>query len=630
MLNAVQGPARERLSAREQIDQAEVARLRAAGLLVVDDRRRRPLYFDGRFLAARDLTRDQTYFLTRQADLGQATGAGVVHGLQITRGAGASALQISPGHGITPSGELVILRQPVAVTLDDVPLMQRLDAAFGLLPRPREPSRTRTGLYVLALRPVEFSANPIASYPTQINGQRSVEDGDIVEATAITLLPVGDSGSPAELDQRRARLAREIFVAGSTRAFPDGALPLAVVALQRNVIEWIDSFLVRREAGAGDGDLLRFASAPRAAREAFLLQYEQHLQDVLRQRDQANRGRRFAAAEHFLALPPGGRMPSAAIDPVDFTQTFFPAEVQVDLTIVPDDEILPIIEESLYLPPIDLTLTGEQQESTAVLAMIPVPRAGFRLMSSRLAGGGTAAPVERRLQPAAPGLVASRKPLQALQRLTFPRLPVPALPPADPVAAAWREALASTDLLWYVRRRNLPYRADVAGEAARLLGDETPAEREVATRVQDAGLTPTLDAIRSKATAGANADLLQVLATPAVSGSPALMHDLVTRLSQLPTIDRAAVAAAAQPVTDPQVVEGIKRVEAVAPELTQDPQALSTLVSAGAVDKLGTLGARLTDDQLKPLAGSLLDAARRGDTQAVATLVSQPLEGITR
>ena len=63
-------------AAREQIAAADVAALRASGVLIEDPRRERPRYFDGRFLAARDLIRDQQYFLTREADLGRAAGSG--------------------------------------------------------------------------------------------------------------------------------------------------------------------------------------------------------------------------------------------------------------------------------------------------------------------------------------------------------------------------------------------------------------------------------------------------------------------------------------------------------------------------------------------------------------------------
>ena len=55
-------------------------RLREANLLVEESHRVRPRYFDGKFLAARDLTRDQAYFLARQSGFARALGSGVVEG----------------------------------------------------------------------------------------------------------------------------------------------------------------------------------------------------------------------------------------------------------------------------------------------------------------------------------------------------------------------------------------------------------------------------------------------------------------------------------------------------------------------------------------------------------------------
>src|SRR5690349_14444128 len=74
------GPARLSL---EQVDRTIIDAWRAQDLLVVDARRSRSHYFDGRFLAARDLTREQNYFLTRQADLSRARGIGVIAGLGV-------------------------------------------------------------------------------------------------------------------------------------------------------------------------------------------------------------------------------------------------------------------------------------------------------------------------------------------------------------------------------------------------------------------------------------------------------------------------------------------------------------------------------------------------------------------
>ena len=149
----------------------------------------RPRWFDGRFLAARDLIREQQYFLTREADLGQAAGSGVAEGLTISEGAQPQSLVIGAGHGITPSGELVLLASDLTVRLPTSRGRSSTprSSASGKLPQP--PLRSRTGLFVLALRPVEFTANPIGAYPTSITGQRTVEDGDVIEATAVVLVP---------------------------------------------------------------------------------------------------------------------------------------------------------------------------------------------------------------------------------------------------------------------------------------------------------------------------------------------------------------------------------------------------------------------------------------------------------
>ena len=45
----------------------------------IDTGRTRPRYFDGRFLAARDLERDQAYIAARQAEYLRAAGPGVIH-----------------------------------------------------------------------------------------------------------------------------------------------------------------------------------------------------------------------------------------------------------------------------------------------------------------------------------------------------------------------------------------------------------------------------------------------------------------------------------------------------------------------------------------------------------------------
>ena len=77
--------------------------------MVLDGLRRRPRYFDGRFLTGADMTRDQDYIRQRQADLARASGCGVVNGLEVGMAGspGGEMLTITPGHGITPTGDIV-------------------------------------------------------------------------------------------------------------------------------------------------------------------------------------------------------------------------------------------------------------------------------------------------------------------------------------------------------------------------------------------------------------------------------------------------------------------------------------------------------------------------------------------
>lgn len=622
-------------SARERLDREEVAQLRSTGTLITDERRNRPLYFDGRFLAARDLVRDQNYVLTRQADLGRAGGAGIVHGLQVTPDqASPTTLHISAGHGVTLAGELVILSEPVTVRLADIPEIQRLDTAFGLQRRPRPPARNRTELAILALRAVEFSANPIASYPTAIDEERSVHDGDIVEGVAVTLIPYPDQGDRGELDLRRSRAARAIFVESNVRGLPVGALPLAMIALDGGQIDWIDPFLVRREVGAEHSDILGLGVAPRALREAHLLQYDRHLDDVLRERQRRNLPPRFAASEHFLALPPAGRMPTAAINQADWTQFFFPPEVDVELSFIPADEVQALLDESLLLSPIDLTLEGEALESLSVLALIPVNRQQFQQLNTTLST------IRRPLPTVAPGMLSRRKPIEALRGLRLPRVPFPIIDPQDLADAAWREALANTEALIYVRRRNLSYKAEVVGLGVRLSGDELNTERALNTRLKEAKLEPRVAKLRSITSTPTRAEIVALLGSPKFEASPMLLGAAVRELEASKTtvtpdpttatteerLERVAVLKVAERFGDPRMGEGLQRLQEANPALKDDTKVVQALADSGAVPELDRLGRAVSSEQVAVIAEELLTAARSVKGDELSALVRGKLQ----
>ena len=437
-------------SSRVKLNAAELAQYQKSGGLALDSRRRRPLYFNGRFLAAHDLAREQDYFLQRQADLGRAAGFGVVHGLWAEQTATsnnapvADAIRIGAGQGVTPSGELVLLPSDLTLRLSDLAEEERLDVRFGVSRVPVPPRRTRSGIFVLALRPVEFTANPITSYPTSIQGSRTTQDGDIVEATAVTLVPYPDPASSYEPAQRRAALAQSIFLGGSRGRLQDGLLPLALLSLQRGSIEWVDPWLVRRETAA-EYTGQRFGLTDRATKLAFFLQYDAQLQQVVEARGHANQKADFSAADNFRVIPPAGRFPLNSVSVKDFSQVFFPQQLDVRLSIIPDDEVPALLEESMTLPPIDLTQPPESYQQISVFALVPVPRAGFAELKTKLP--------EVPLQASVPQILSFRRPTELL-RLYRGLTPLPA-----PVAAdnnAWAQAVGQQTYGVYVRRRSAP------------------------------------------------------------------------------------------------------------------------------------------------------------------------------
>jgi hypothetical protein len=456
-------------SQRQMLTPAEVNAYANTGSLIVDDRRRRPLWFDGRFLAAKDLNQEQNYFLVRQSDLRRAGGWGVVSGLQVsqltTSSTGANTndtIQITAGEGVTPEGEFVSIPTDVHIDLSDIADQRQLNAAFGLSEIPTSPARSRTGLYVLGLRAVEYSANPIASYPTTLTGARSTQDGDTIEAAAIVLVPYPDSGTQAEMNSRRARVAREIFVTQSVKAIAADILPIAMVGLTNGFISWVDPWLVRREAGT-DQLLLTVGSAGRATRRAFLLQYENQLQEVVRQAGQSGAG--FAATDYFFALPPIGRMPAASIDPTNLVQKFFPQDINVILSVIPDDELPRLIEDSLSLPPIDLQQSSQGLSSISVYVLVPQSRATYASNHTAL---GTPA-----LPPSVPADPSRRLPAEVLNLSNALKLQNSSLisrlgsrilltntlatpPPSTGTGSTvtWQSVFNNVSFVWFVRARS--------------------------------------------------------------------------------------------------------------------------------------------------------------------------------
>lgn len=516
------------------------------GPLILDGLRTRSRFFDGKFLTGADLTRDQDYVRQRQADMARAGGVGVITGLQVRNRTllQGQTLTITAGVGLTPSGDVVMLSTQRDVPLLDMSTTRQLDASLGLAEEPRVPLGKRTGLFILALRPVEFTANPIAVYPSTLTGQRTIQDGDVIEASAITLIPYPDMAGAANVGEARRRVAKAIF-AGRGSAMPQDALPLAMLGIDRGTVQWIDTAMVRRETGAESGIHAMFGARPRAIAEAFVVQHRAHLFDVLTELAGRSMSPVFPAAAMFSLLPPTGLMPAAAIRPDDFgfNQLYFPPGVDADIAFVPTDEIAALAEEALALPPIDLDVSAADLDATGVSVLIPVDRPRYQRFRATLdsanlaiAGNAASAGVAGGAFDLIAALVARRKAAETAVR------DAAAVAAAEAEAAriqAWHacftEAIAAlpagpggTPLVWYTRRRSIAQQPRVTGTGVAVSGDDVGLNALVNANLDRLKLARRVAAINGEATPQATVRLMSLLASPTVAASDVLTVSVIS------------------------------------------------------------------------------------------------------
>lgn len=535
---------------REMFAREDLEDQLGTGPLILDGMRRRPHYFDGRFLTGADLTRDQDYVRQRQADMARSAGTGIISGLQVRSIALArgQTIRIAPGVGLTPSGDVVMLTQTRDVPLLDLPMSRQLDAAMGLREEPRVPLGRRTGLFILALRAVEFTANPIAAYPRTISGKRTVEDGDIIEATAITLIPYPETSGAATLNDARRAVAKQIFT-GRPSGLPQDALPLAMLAVERGTVRWIDVAMVRRETGMDSGVQVAFGGRPRSLAEAHLLQHRAHLGDVLGEMQARSMPPVFAAAQHFSALPPAGQLPAAAVRPdqFGFVQLYFPPTVDVEIAFVPNDEIGALVEESLSLSPIDLEAQAAELDATGVLIMVPVTRQRFQRFDNGLPATKIAAIVDPAAAAGKPAfdmlssLVARRRKLvEAAERDAEAKAQAEAEAlKVKAWHAAFQEAVSAIParegrppLLWYTRRRAIAYQTKIVGVGVAVSGDDIVLGAVANANIGRLGLEKKVATLNGRATAQASARIVSLLGSNAIAKSDVLTASVVTDLER--------------------------------------------------------------------------------------------------
>jgi hypothetical protein len=576
-------------------------------VLITDPRRTRPHWFDGRFLAARDLANEQNYFLVRQADLGRAGGSGVIEGLMVKEVTDekthASKLRIDTGYGFTDTGEMVVVTNQLDIDPANIPEMQRLDAAFGLQQIPNEPGRSRTGLYIIALRPVEWTANQISAYPTSLTGDRTVQDSDVIEGVVVSLIPYADNGND-DWNRRRARISRDIFLNGRDRGMASGTLPLGIVALRSNQIVWLDPYLARRDAGAERPAGMDFGFGQRALREAQLLQYEHHLADVMN--TLSNKG--FEATAFFDCLPPVGRLPAQAVDAGKLSHQFFPPAMTVEFAFVPEDELPALIEESLLLPPVDLEAPAETLAGLGVMILAPMKKDDFVKQFTKLAG--------RTIKLTAPvgELKGNTRALEFsinYQRETG----LADQTPDDSVLQTgndWTNLIIEAQknqLFWYVRRRHLPSAANIAGAAVDVINPEysdvydlynllkeNPDLRDLWERVQGRNDIPEKDIF------------LKRFADRRMLEQPEIMKSMLTEAAREDATPEEVILALA-PVVNPDLGKGLSYIAGAKPAVSKSLMR-DAVVKTGTLIEVDRLVREVPEDKRDEMINSLKDAAK--------------------
>ena len=474
------------------------------GTLAVDPERSLPLWFDGRFLTARDLTRQQQYFHARQNALGRTVGRGVIEGLDVSmRSEGSlTRLEIGAGQGVAFDGAHIVLPTDLSLDLSDLAVQSLINAKEGLSEKPGAPISSRTGLFVLALRAVEYTANPTPSSPTHITDERTLYMGDKVEAVAATLTEFTALGTDLDMVEARSAAAHRIFHSGEALNVPSYALPLAMISLRHGIVEWIDTHMVRRELVASRRDFLGIGLNQEQLRLAHFHQYQGALNDVMSLYADRAQPARFPAEQHFGILPPAGPMPAAALDPANQTQVFFPGEVEVELSIIPDDELPALIEESFDLPPIDLTLPVSDRDNLSIMIVAPMPRSALRSQLKTL---------EKLSKPLKPLGLLGQGPLKPLDRLGTTRISLADVAAhtnrrADATSEAWANVVRSLTnfnlagnegqaTVWYMRRRTLRRSADLESVLVAIENTspvvEPPTDPEEPAPVEDPVVPPT-------------------------------------------------------------------------------------------------------------------------------------------
>jgi hypothetical protein len=358
--------------------------------------------FTGRALTAPALKSEQTYRAGRLAVLGQCVTQGVVKGLEVSIDLTQAdpVIQVTPGYGISASGEDVTLGRTLRTTLGSLQVIDPLaGSVIAAFPDYAKNSANTAFAGILLLQPVTGQVSgatfDTGTGPIVVSGnlnascgqdpaEYAFEDWQIVDGVRLVLVAWPSSPTAFALPaatpavSRRNRLAYTVFKA-ELALTQDDRLPwdmLGVpVALAGFDNTWNLQF-IDRSAVVRTGGLTRtryvLPAQPGASGAPLLAQ------PALAQARVAQLAEQIGATPGltsfvptFTLLPPCGVLPASSMDFAKHVALWFPSTWNVQVGPVHQEEAETALLSGMTALPLDVT----RPESVEVL--LPLPDAAY-------------------------------------------------------------------------------------------------------------------------------------------------------------------------------------------------------------------------------------------------------------
>jgi len=206
----------------------------------------------------------------------------------------------------------------------------------------------------------------------------------------------------------------------------------------------------------------------------------------------------------------------------------------------------------------------------------------------------------------------------ALNQLLSRRLLVPVLPEVLTADSVWRNELSKQTQLWYLRRRNLHYKAEVTSWSVAMKTEESVVEARVLERITGLNLKTRFNSLLNRATTNASAEVTSFLASPLLlKGSDATVRAAVTELEKAETVDSIVVMKVVERFSEPGFGEGLARLEESNEAFSGNTRVVENVTKSGLLPELDKLSRTLPEKEFKLLTDELVEVGSGNDADPI-------------